>query len=275
MTPRQRRWLFAVAAAGLVACYLWAFSGLPGFGNYPGPYGPDILRHAIAQTNATGVVSAINFDYRGFDTVGEEFILFTAAAGMSVVLRRLRGEHERGQTPYDRAVSRERPPTSDAIRASTLAFAGPVALIGWWLASHAQANPSGGFQGGVILATAFMLVYLSGEYLAFRRLSPVALLDGVEALGAGAFVVIGLAAVVQGLPYLDNYLPLGTVPGAVSSSGTIALISFFVGLEVAAAFTLIIGELLEQTLLVRRETWDTRGSRDTRDTRDTRPTSER
>jgi multisubunit Na+/H+ antiporter MnhB subunit len=156
------------------------------------------------------VVSAINFDYRGFDTVGEEFILFTAAAGMSVVLRRLRGEHE--QSPYDRAVHRGLPPTSDAVRVSALALAGPVALIGWWLASHAQTNPSGGFQGGVILASAFMLVYLSGEFLAFRRLSPVALLDGAEALGAGAFVAIGLAAVVQGLPYLDNHLapaPLG------------------------------------------------------------------
>jgi multicomponent Na+:H+ antiporter subunit B len=249
MTPRQRRWLFAVAAAGLAACYLWAFGGLPGFGNYPGPYGQEILKHAIAQTNATGVVSAINFDYRGFDTVGEEFILFTAAAGMSVVLRKLRGEHEqRARSPYDLARDRGLPPTSDAIRVPTLALVGPVVLIGWWLASHAQANPSGGFQGGVILATAFLLVYLSGEFLAFRRLSPVALLDGAEALGAGAFVAVGLAAVAQGLPYLDNFLPLGQVPGAVSSSGTIALISFFVGIEVAAAFTLIIGELLEQTL---------------------------
>jgi hypothetical protein len=42
------------------------------------------------------------------------------------------------------------------------------------------------------------------------------------------------------------------VPGAVSSSGTIALISFFVGLEVAAAFVLIVGELVEQTLLVQQ-----------------------
>lgn len=54
---------------------------------------------------------------------------------------------------------------------------------------------------------------------------------------------------LMNLPYLYNYLPLGQFPGAVSSSGTIALISFFVGLEVAAAFVLIIGELLEQTLL--------------------------
>jgi hypothetical protein len=44
------------------------------------------------------------------------------------------------------------------------------------------------------------------------------------------------------------------LPGARAedSSGTIALISFFVGVEVAAAFILIVGELLEQTLLVRQ-----------------------
>ena len=247
MTPRQRLWFFAIAAAGLVACLLWAFTGLPGFGNYPGPYGAAILSQAVAQTHATGVVSAINFEYRGFDTIGEEFILFTAAAGMSVVLRMLRGERE--HRAAGEAESRTAPATSSAVRVPALLLVGPTALIGWWLASHAQTNPSGGFQGGVILASAFILVYLSGEFLTFRRLSHDVLLDAVEAVGAGGFAAIGLAAIAMNLPYLYNYLPLGQFPGAVSSSGTIALISFFVGIEVAAAFVLIVGELLEQNLL--------------------------
>jgi len=249
VTARQRLWFFAIAAAGLVACLLWAFTGLPGFGNYPGPYGQEILRQAVAQTHATGVVSAVNFEYRGFDTVGEEFILFTAAAGMSVVLRRLR--KERQTEPAEEAGTRTIPATSSAVRVAALLLVGPTAVLGWWLASHAQTSPSGGFQGGVILASAFILVYLAGEFLTFRRLSPVALLDAVEAAGAGGFVAIGLAAIAMNLPFLDNYLPLGQYPGAISSSGTIALISFFVGIEVAAAFTAIIGELLEQTLLRR------------------------
>ena len=247
MTPRQRLWFFAVAAAGLVACYLWAFSGLPGFGNYPGPYGQFILREAVTQTHATGVVSAINFQYRGFDTVGEEFILFTAAAGMSVVLRKLREERE--TEPASEAESPAIPATSSAIRVAALLMVGPTAVLGWWLASHAQTNPSGGFQGGVVLASAFILIYLAGEFLTFKKLSPVALLDAVEAIGAGGFAAIGLAAIAMNLPYLYNYLPLGQYPGAVSSSGTIALISFFVGIEVAAAFAAIVGELLDQTLL--------------------------
>jgi multicomponent Na+:H+ antiporter subunit B len=246
MTPALRRWIFLVAGTGLAAFYLWGLSGLPGFGNYPGPYGPAILRVAVAQTNATGVVSAINFDYRGFDTVGEEFILFVAATGVAIVLRMLRGERERS------AVDRDVPPTSSAVRMVALLFTGPVVLAGWWLASHAQTDPSGGFQGGVMLATAFVLIYLSGEFLVFKRFSPADLTDVVEAVGAGGFVAIGVSAVAIGLAYLKDFLPLGQVPGAVSSSGTIALISFFVGIEVAAAFILIVAELLEQTLLIRQ-----------------------
>jgi multicomponent Na+:H+ antiporter subunit B len=250
MTPSQRRWIFLIAAAGLLAFFVWGLLGLPGFGRYPGPYGFIINRIALRQTFATGTVSAVNFDYRGFDTLGEEFILFTAAIGVSTVLRRLRGEREQ-QSAADEAADRDVPPTSSAVRMAALLFTGPLVVLGWWLTSHAQANPSGGFQGGVVLASALIMVYLAGEFLVFKRFSPVDVTDAVEAVGAGGFAAIGVAAVGMGLAFLTNYLPKGQYAGAVSSSGTIALISFFVGLEVAAAFILIVIELLEQTLLIR------------------------
>jgi multicomponent Na+:H+ antiporter subunit B len=251
VNPGLRRWVFLAAAAAFGAFYLSGLVRLPGFGNYPGPYGNVINRLAVHQTNATGVVSAVNFEYRGFDTVGEEFILFVAASGVSVVLRRLRGEHEipAGASALD---MNERT-TTDAVRWAALILTGPVLVMGWFLASHAQTSPSGGFQGGVVLATALIMIYLAGDFLAFKRISPVAMTDAVEAVGAGGFAAVGVASLVMGLPYLFNFLPLGSTPGAVSSSGTIALISFFVGVEVAAAFALIVSELLEQTLLVGRD----------------------
>jgi multicomponent Na+:H+ antiporter subunit B len=249
MTTAQRRWAFLIAGAGLVAFYLWGLSGLPGFGHYPGPYGDIINAVAVNQTHATGVVSAVNFSYRGFDTVGEEFILFVAVVGVSTVLRHLRGERER--SALDEARDRTVPPASDAVRMVALVFTGPAVVFGWFLASHAQTSPSGGFQGGVVLATGFILIYLSGQYLVFQRVSPVDVTDAVEAVGAGAFACIGVTAVGLGLPFLYNYLPLGRTPGAIDAAGIIPLISFFVGLEVAAAFILIVSELLEQTLLIR------------------------
>jgi multicomponent Na+:H+ antiporter subunit B len=250
MTPSQRRWIFLVAVAGLAAFVVWGLLGLPGFGHYPGPYGFIINRVALRQTHATGTVSAVNFDYRGFDTLGEEFILFAAAVGISTVLRRLRGEREK--SAVDEAADRDVPSTSGAVRMAALFFTGPLVVMGWWLTSHAQTNPSGGFQGGVILATAFIMVYLAGEFLVFKRFSPADLTDAVEAVGAAGFAAIGLAGVGMGLAYLTNFLPKGQFAGAVSSAGTIPLISFFVGLEVAAAFLLIVTELLDQTLLIRQ-----------------------
>jgi multicomponent Na+:H+ antiporter subunit B len=251
MTPAIRRLVFLAGAAGFAVFFLWGLTGLPGFGNYPGPYGDIINRIAVGQTNATGVVSAVNFEYRGFDTLGEEFILFAAVIGVSVVLRHLRGERER--PARDEAMDRNVPPASEAVRMASLVLVGAVMVMGWYLAAHAQTSPSGGFQGGVVLATSFMLIYLAGEFLAFERISPAVILDAAEAVGAGGFVVVGVSAVAMGLAYLTNFLPLGSTPGAVSSSGTIALISFFVGIEVAAAFVLIVSELLEQTLLYRQE----------------------
>ena len=164
------------------------------------------------------------------------------------MLRHLRGEHE--EPTGQEALSGTGPAPSDTVRQTTVLFIGPVLVMGWYLGLHAQSTPSGGFQGGVVLATAFILIYLAGQYLVFERFSPVAIMDATGAVGAGGFAAVGVAAMLQGLPYLYNYIPLGTVPGAVSSSGTIALISFFVGLEVAAAFVLMVSELLAQTLLV-------------------------
>jgi multicomponent Na+:H+ antiporter subunit B len=249
VTERWRRLVFLAGAAGLAVFVLWGLAGLPGFGRYPGPYGDIINRVAVAQTNATAVVSAVNFEYRAFDTLGEEFILFGAAAGMATVLRRLRGE-EVVRTRRE-ALDRVAPPASDALRAAALAFAGPVVVLGLFLATHAQTSPSGGFQGGALLTTAFVLVFLAGQVLLFRRASPEDLVDTAEAVGAGGFAAVGVTAVAMGLPYLSNYLPLGGTPGAVTSSGTIALISLLVGIEVGAAFLLILGELMDQALLVR------------------------
>lgn len=242
--------MFLVAMAGLGAFYLWGVAGLPGFGHYPGAYGPAVVGRSVRQAHATGVVSAVNFLYRGFDTLGEEFILFVAVTGVATVLRVLREERQR--SPSDQADDRQVPETSSAVRITALVLVGPIAVFGWLLASHAQTNPSGGFQGGVVLASAIVMVYLAGQYLSFRRISPVDVVGSAEAVGAGAFAAIGLSALFYGVAYLTDILPLGRTPGAVNSSGTIALISFFVGIEVASAFVLIVAELLEQTLVVRQ-----------------------
>ena len=46
------------------------------------------IGHAQAEASANNVVTSIVFDYRGFDTLGEATVLFTAVAGVLMALRR-------------------------------------------------------------------------------------------------------------------------------------------------------------------------------------------
>ena len=69
MSDRVRMSVFAVALGGLLGLMLWGFAGLPDFGDYRGPYGEILNRVAVPERSTTDVVTAVNFDYRGFDTL--------------------------------------------------------------------------------------------------------------------------------------------------------------------------------------------------------------
>ncbi len=47
-----------------------------------------IIKNAQNETGANNAVTSVVFDYRGFDTLGEATVLFTAVAGVVLVLRR-------------------------------------------------------------------------------------------------------------------------------------------------------------------------------------------
>jgi multicomponent Na+:H+ antiporter subunit B len=249
VTPAVRRRVFLAAAAAAGALLLWGLTGLPDYGVYNGPYGDVLNRVAVAERSATNVVAAVTFDYRGVDTMGEEFILFAAVLGVAILLRAQRDEHE--EAPDEDAADRRAPATSNAVRIIGLTLVGPMVLFGLYLVVHGHLSPGGGFQGGVVLATAALLVYLSGEYVTLRRVSPELVTDGAESVGAAGYVAIGLLGVAAGTAFLANVLPLGQ-PGQLLSAGTILPINAAVGLEVAGGFVLLLSEFLEQTLVIRR-----------------------
>ena len=249
MSPSLRWRVFLVAAAVAGALLVWGLSGLPDYGIYRGPYGDVLNAVAVGERHATNVVAAVTFDYRGVDTMGEEYILFAAVIGVAILLRAQRDERE--EAPDEDAADRRAPGTSNAVRVLGLALLGPVVLFGIYVVAHGHLSPGGGFQGGVLLATGALLVYLSGEYVTLRRVRPAALIDLAESSGAAGYVAIGLLGLAAGGTFLENVLPLGQ-PGALLSAGTMPLINLAVGVEVAAGFVLLLSEFLEQTLVLRR-----------------------
>ncbi len=80
-----------MAAAGLSVALAVGFAGLRPFGAPASAYAQILNALSVPQRHATDVVSAVSFDYRGIDTLFEEFILFAAIAGISILLRPLGG----------------------------------------------------------------------------------------------------------------------------------------------------------------------------------------
>lgn len=249
MTVRIRRIVFLVAGAVFAGLLAWGLGALPHFGSYGGPYGDVLSRVSVPERHITDVVTAVNFDYRGFDTVGEEFIFFAAVLGVALILRPQPGEGTGHVTDY--ATGRAVPPTSDAVRVVGLGLTPPTVLFGIYVIAHGHLTPGGGFQGGVVLATGVLLIYLAGEFDDFHGLFTEAALERAEAVGAGGFVAIGLLGVAAGTSFLDNVFPLGKT-GTIFSAGTIPLINLSVGIEIAAGLVLLLTTFLHQTIVLRR-----------------------
>jgi multicomponent Na+:H+ antiporter subunit B len=245
MRRRNRFILFFPSALVLAGVFAYAFAGLPPLGDYKGPYGDLVNALVVPERHVTDAVTAVNFDIRGFDTLGEEFILFTSVMAVALLLRIQRAEQ--AQQHADQVEGREIDRASDAVRVCALLLVGPCALYGIYIIAHGQLTPGGGFQGGVILASAPLLLYLATEFHSFRAAVPRPLVHAAEVIGAAAYPAIGIAALAAGGAFLENVLPLGT-KGSIVSGGTIPLINWGVGLEVSGGIALVLLVFLEETL---------------------------
>ena len=238
---------FFVSAAALLAFYAWGTFSLPDFRTYRGPYGDLVDALGERATHATEMVAVVNFDFRAFDTLLEEFILFGSVVGVVLLTKNPggRGWRERRDFTGDRNV----PPPSDAVRWIAQLAVGPLVLFGLYVVLHGHLTPGGGFQGGVVLASAPLLVYLGGGLRPFRAVTSRPWIEAAEASGAAAFLALGWVSVARGLPFLQNWVPRGEV-GALVSGGVVPLVSCATGLEVAAGFLLLIVLFIELLLFV-------------------------
>ena len=240
MSRRARTALAAVALAGLAALAVWAVSGLLPFGTPSGPAN-GVVRTLAHQRQVANAVNGVTYDMRGVDTLGEELILFVSALGSAVLLRHRREDVE----AEERAPG---PPIADALRVAGAVLVGPLIVLGVYIVVTGHLGPGGGFQGGVILASGLLLVYAAGQVVALERVEPTSLVEVAEATGAMAYALVAVGGLVFAGAALENFLPFGT-RGQLLSSGTIAVLSVGVGLEVTGAVALILTEFLDQTLL--------------------------
>ena len=185
----------------------------------------------LEETGAANIVSSVVVSYRGLDTLGEVTVLFIAATGLSAVLylgtkRRAEGKVE---------------PASLVVFTGCRFLFPLLLLFGTYVFVHGHLTPGGGFQGGAIIASGFLLIYLGCRGRGLREEG----LRVTESLSGLIFVVIGLVGLAVGGAFLWNFLPRGTAY-ALFSAGVIPIIYLAIGLKVGSELGAIIDKLAEK-----------------------------
>ena len=106
-----------------------------------------------------------------------------------------------------------------------------VILFGIYIILHGHLTPGGGFPGGVVVASAFVLLTLAyGKEVAEKKMkrSLAALL---ESTGALFFLILAVLGIFVGGWFFSNFLPKGE-PLKLLSAGFIPLANIAIGLKV-------------------------------------------
>jgi multicomponent Na+:H+ antiporter subunit B len=112
-----------------------------------------------------------------------------------------------------------------------------IVLFALYVQFHGEYGPGGGFQAGVILASALIVHMLVFGIEETRRIAPVPVLRWLAAFGALLYGGVGVASMLLGANYLD-YDVLGSNPIAGQHIGII-IIELGVGITVAATMILL------------------------------------
>ncbi len=112
-----------------------------------------------------------------------------------------------------------------------------ILLFGLYVQTHGDFGPGGGFQAGVIFASAFILYALVFGTGNARRVAPSRLTSTLGALGVLIFAGVGVAALLFGGDYLE-YAAFADDPAHGNHIG-IWLVELGVGVTVSAVMLTI------------------------------------
>jgi multicomponent Na+:H+ antiporter subunit B len=191
------------------------------------------INKGIEDTGAANIVTSVVVNYRGLDTLGEVTVLFLAAIGLGAVLAtNIRKE--------DRDTEK-----ASLILSTGCKFLFPfILLLGAYVFIHGHLTPGGGFQGGAIIASAFLLMYLGCHKE--KRVNETGIIIS-ESLGGLVFVIIGLIGLLIGTHYfLNNFMPKGEF-NTLLSAGIIPIIYIAIGFKVGSELSKIIDLLMEES----------------------------
>ena len=212
--PTPHRWLSLAVVTGAALVVLYATFDKPEFGDPNAPVhqhvAPWYLQKTPEYIDIPNVVTAVLGSFRGYDTLGEVFVVFTAGIGVLFLLSARRGPA--GRRPPDAAHDPAIGLKSHVIPLVVSRLLAPfILLFGLYVQFHGEYGPGGGFQAGALIAAAFILYALiEGEERTLQVL-PQGALNALMVGGALLYGGVGLVGMLGGAEFL-NYSVLAADP---------------------------------------------------------------
>ena len=222
-----------VSATG--ALLIYATLDMPEVGSVDAPVhqhvAPRYINESMQEVGLPNVVTSILASYRGYDTLGETVVIFTAGIGVLALLMVAR---RRRTTDADTHGSMHQ---NMILRVVAKMLIPLILLFALYVQFHGDFGPGGGFQAGVIFAAAIILYAMIFGLSAARKVIKEPLIYGLSAVGVLLYAGVGVAAMVMGKNYLD-YDALASDPVAGQHLGVL-LVELGVGITVASVMIII------------------------------------
>ena len=243
--PAGRQVLALVVSVVLGTTMMYATLDMPDLGDPQAPVHTHEIAHYYTQVSPEemgipNMVTPLLASYRGYDTLGETAVVFTAGIGVLALIGR-----RRQRQPEIEAASSQVSSTNGAgaqhhrvLRIVGKQLVPPILLFACYVQAHGDFGPGGGFQAGVIFASGLMLYMLLYGIEKARQVIRPAVLEKLVAFGLLLYGGIGIVNLLQGGNFLD-YRTLAHDPKHGLHYGIIG-IELGVGITVAAVITTII-----------------------------------
>jgi len=247
------------------ALLLYGTGEFPDWGDPNSPASLHLSNYYIEKTyedtHAPNFVTAIVTDYRGFDTMFETAVIFTAGLGCFLLLRDFRGkkEHYYRHIPTgiilhikdekkSLTVGKEFgymdkewvPP--DLINKTVCRILIPfIQIYALYVVAHGDFSPGGGFQGGVIFGSSLILLAISYDLKTLVKRVSERLLGIFAALGVLIYAGTGVLCILMGGNFLDYGKLAPLFPAYEDHIRTLGMlvVEIGVGIAVMAVMTII------------------------------------
>lgn len=241
----------------------------PNFGSPTSPasthLSPHFIEETMEETSVPNIVSAVLADYRGFDTMFETAVIFTAGMACFFLLSVL-GKGDRRQGPKDNIYyhpktgillrvkdgleipesnhfTRVESVTShyDFITSTVSRLLVPfIQIYALYVVAHGHHSPGGGFQGGVILGASFILLAIAFDLRTVMERINEKMLFMLLALGVFFYTLVGVVCMLMGGNFLD-YAAMAPLLGVgVLEARSLGILFVEVGVAVTVMATMIL-----------------------------------